>query len=273
MKNILIITWFTLREAMARKVIIFFAGLSIVTLLITFAIIAVTDLNTLLQVQNQTNDPQIFKEIVSSIQLMIVNPLSGLCLLLAIFASSSFVPVMLEKGNIDLLLSKPVSRSQLLWGKYFGGVLVVFLNILFLVAGVWLIISFKFNYWNISFLYSIVIITFTFAVLYSLIVLCGILTKGSMLGMMLSYFIFLILSPLLLVFKEKISVLVDNNIVKTVIDVIYYIVPKTAELLGKINVDLALGKPISDYQPVITSFLFLVACMTSSIWLFNKKDF
>jgi hypothetical protein len=94
-----------------------------------------------------------------------------------------------------------------------------------------------------------------------------------MLGMMLSYFIFLILSPLLLVFKEKISVLVDNNIVKTVIDVIYYIVPKTAELLGKINVDLALGKPISDYQPVITSFLFLVACMTSSIWLFNKKDF
>ena len=136
-------------------------------------------------------------EVITKIQLMITAPLSNLCLLLAIFASSSFVPLMLEKGNIDLLLSKPISRTQLLLGKYFGGILVVFINIAFLILGAWIIISLKFSYWNFNFPLVILVITFTFAVLYSLVVLFGIIFRSSVPGMMTAYFIFLILSPAL----------------------------------------------------------------------------
>lgn len=273
LKNIWLMTWFTLREAMARKVFIFFMGISIIVVLLSAAIFSVIETESVISGFAAEGKEVILKEIVGSLELMIIAPLSALCLLLAIFASASFVPVMLEKGNIDLLLSKPVSRTQLLWGKYFGGLLVVFLNIGFLVTGVWLVISIKFSYWDFSFLSLIIIITFTFAVLYGLIVWFGILTKSSTPGMMVAYLIFLILSPLLQLAKERLNVLIESDFVKSIIEGLYYIIPKTSELMGKVTQDLTMGKGIEDYQPVISSFLFLAVMMYLSIIMFKRKDF
>lgn len=210
---------------------------------------------------------------ITMIEMVIITPLASLCLLLAIFSSSSFVPVMLEKGNIDLLLSKPVSRDQLLWGKYIGGILVVLLNIAFLVIGVWLIISIKFSFWDFYFLNIIFTITFTFAVLYALIVLLGVITKGSTLGMMLAYFVFIILSPLLYAAKDKYLVYIESKFLKDLIETFYYIIPKTSELMGKVTVNLASAKGIEDYQPILTSFAFLILTMGIAISIFRKKDF
>ncbi len=273
MKNTLIITWFTLREAMARKVFIFFLVISSIVLLITALIFSMMETGKIIAGLSKAAPNIDISMIVSKIELMIVSPLAGLCLLLAIFASASFIPIMLEKGNIDLLLSKPVSRSQLIWGKFWGGLLVVFLNIAFLIIGVWLIISFKFSYWNFSFLLIILITTFTFAVLYSLIILSGVLTKGSTLGMMIAYFIFIILSPLLASSQGQLGFLIQNKFWKSIIDGFYYAVPKTSELMGKVSFSLAAGTGIEDWQPVLTSLAFLILTMGITISIFRKKDF
>ncbi len=273
MKNTLIMTWYTLREAMARKVFIFFIVISAIVLLITGLVFSMTATEKIVTGFSK-NLPNIdISMIVSKLELLIVTPLAGLCLILAIFASASFIPIMLEKGNIDLLLSKPVSRSQLIWGKFWGGLLVVFLNIAFLIIGVWLIISLKFSYWNPSFLLIILITTFTFAVLYSLIILFGVLTKGSTLGMMVAYFIFIILSPLLDSSQGKLGFLIQSKFWKAIIDGIYYIVPKTSELMGKISFSLAGGNGIENWQPVLTSLAFLLLTMGITISVFRKKDF
>jgi len=183
------------------------------------------------------------------------------------------ITVMLEKGNIDLLLSKPISRTQLLLGKYLGVVLFVFVNILSLVAGIWLIISFKFGYWDASFLTLSVIIGFTFAVLYALILLFGVITKNSIFGMMIAYLIFLIVSPLLLLYRDKLHTLVTGDFAKALLDGLYYIIPKTAELMGPMMIDFAMGEGITKIQPIITSFLFLILMLGISVFLFRKKDF
>jgi ABC-type transport system involved in multi-copper enzyme maturation permease subunit len=180
---------------------------------------------------------------------------------------------MLEKGNIDLLLSKPISRTQLLFGKYLGGTLVVFLNIAFLIIGAWIIISLKFSYWNFNFLLVILVITFTFAVLYSIVVLCGILFRSSVPGMMLAYFIFLILSPALIFVKLQLQTLSGKELLKGVVDSLYYIIPKTSELMGTINLNVGQGKFISDFQPVLSSFLFLILVMFFCDYLLRRKDF
>ncbi len=273
MKNILIMTWFTLREAMARKVFIFFLVISAIALVIFAGILFSTDTSVVISGIKTGNQAHTLSNAINALELLMVAPLSGLCLLLAIFASASFVPVMLEKGNIDLLLSKPVSRDQLLWGKYFGGLLVVFLNIALLVIGVWLIIGAKFGFWDFSFLLIIIVITFTFAVLYSLIVLFGVLTKGSTLGMMSAYLIYIILSPLLDLAKFRLNHFIKSDFLKTVIDVFYYIIPKTNELMGKVTVNLAAGKGIENYQPIISSFIFLILTMGITISIFRKKEF
>ena len=121
MSNILQITQFTIREALARKVFIFFGTIILFVLLSTLLVFMFVDIDTLTSLANQSGRDILIREIVSSLELLIVTPLANLGLLLAIFSSASFVPVMLEKGNIDLLLSKPISRAQLLLGKYFGG--------------------------------------------------------------------------------------------------------------------------------------------------------
>jgi ABC-2 type transport system permease protein len=272
MKNIWIMTWFTLREALARKVFISFAVISVIVIILAAVIFSSIETDSVIDSLSHQNEV-IMGDIIGALFLMIISPLSSLALLLAIFTSSSFVPVMLEKGNIDLLLSKPVSRAQMLTGKYLGGILVVLLNIAFLVIGVWLIISLKFAYWNFTFLWLIATITFTFAVLYALIVLLGVATKSSIPGMMAAYFIFLILSPLLSLAKNELSIIFESDLLKNIIDGLYYIVPKTAELMGKINLDLSAGKGIDDFQPVITSFLFLILTFGYSLFLFQKKDF
>jgi len=212
-------------------------------------------------------------QIISQFEMMIVSPLAVLGLLLAIFSSSSFIPSMLEKGNIDLLLSKPVSRTELIFGKYIGGLLVVFINVFSLVFGVWLIISLKFGYWDPSFLSVSLVITFTFAVLYSMIVLFGIMTQGSVLGMMMAYFTFLVLSPLLFTAKEKFLSVIESGFLKNLIKVCYYIVPKTSELMGGILMNITAGKAIDSFQSVITSLVFLILMLLLSILIFRKKDF
>lgn len=272
-KNIWLITLFTLREAMARKVFLFFAAISALALLGLTLAFSVIGIDTFVDIANQGGSEGVFSEIVTSIQLMIINPLTGLCLLLAIFSSASFIPNMMEKGNIDLLLSKPISRDQLLLGKYLGGILVVFINILLLVIGTWLIVSLKFSYWNFSFLYVSITISFAFAVLYSLIVLFGILTRSSILGMMLAYFIFIILSPLLFAYWKEFRNVVESEVLKTFLDGLYYIIPKTSEITGLITMNLAAGKGVTEYQPILTSLIFLILSIGFSIYLFRKKDF
>ncbi len=273
MNNIWIATWYTVREALARKVFLFFIGLSALAIIISaIAVNVLSDaaLESSITVHDKT---LMLDQIVTSIQLLIITPLVSLCILLSIFSSASFVPHMLEKGNIDLLLSKPISRLQLLLGKYFGGLLVVFINVAFLVIGVWLVISIRFSIFNFAFLTIILSVTFTFAVLYALIVLCGVVTQGSMLGMMSAYFIFLILSPLLYAGRTKFGAIITSDFLKSVIDFFYYIVPKTSELIGGTTINLAVGEGIVDWQPILTSLAFMLTALGYSIYLFNKKDF
>jgi ABC-type transport system involved in multi-copper enzyme maturation permease subunit len=171
------------------------------------------------------------------------------------------------------LLSKPISRTQLLLGKYFGGTLVVFINIAFLILGAWLIISLKFSYWNFNFPLVILVITFTFAVLYSVVVLFGILFRSSVPGMMIAYFIFLILSPALHFIKLQLQTLTGKEVLKSIVDGFYYFIPKTSELMGTINSNLGQGKSIGDIQPVLSSFLFLILTMFFCDYILKKKDF
>ena len=60
-------------------------------------------------------------------------------MVIAVFASAGLIPSVLEPGRIELLLSKPVSRTHILMGRYLGNVLVISCNVFYLVLGVWVI--------------------------------------------------------------------------------------------------------------------------------------
>jgi hypothetical protein len=90
---------------------------------------------------------------------------------------------------------------------------------------------------------------------------------------MIAYLIFLIISPLLFLYREQLHTLVKSETVDAILDGLYYIFPKTAELMGPLMLELAMGNSITEYQPVLTSFLFLILMLGISVSLFRKKDF
>lgn len=273
MKNILNLILFTLREAVAKKIFIFFFAISLIGLIVMLLVFIFTNIEAFLQSFPDANgDAVLMKEFITGFELLALPLVGFFGIMIAIFSSSSFIPDMLEKGNIDLLLSKPVSRSQLIWGKFLGVVLFVFLNFAFLLGGIWLIISFKFGYWDFSFLWTIPILTFTFAVLYSLILFFGIITKSSIFGMMIAYLIFLIISPLLSFIKNNYETFIDSEVVQYILIGMYYALPKSDELGGEMTRSILIGSPI-DWQPFYTSLLFLAVMLLASMLIFKKKDF
>lgn len=272
MNNIYLLSKYTVREAFSRKIFLMFAGISIFVLVamgLVFSLVSVDDFKDLVNVNGQQFD--VIKKIADFIRMFIVVPLFGGGIFLSVFSASSFIPHMLEKGSIDLLLSKPVARWQIILGKFIGGILVVFANVVILVVGMWMLIGIKFGSWEPSFLLTTFTIVFAFAELYALLIFMGIVTRSSVLAMMVVYLIFFIFSPLL-AFRDKIFALIDNKLAEYVLDFFYYILPKTQEL-SNLNNNLAAGEGISEWPPVIFAVLFMILINAISITIFNKKDY
>lgn len=272
MKNILTITNLTVREAFSRKIFVTFAAVSAVTLILFVVFFIAVDTDQMISVVKEKQSSKDFiADLVRFFRVLIIIPLFGGGLFLSIFSSSSFVPQMLEQGSIELLLSKPVSRAQIILGKFAGGIYVVFINLSFLIVGLWFLLGIKFGIWDWQFLTTIFTTTFAFATLYAMIILLGLLTRSSILAMMISYLVFFILSPLLSA-RGNIYILIDSKVAQFFIDTLYYILPQTSEL-GTITTDLAAGSSLIDYNPIIFSLLFMILNIILSIFIFSKKDY
>lgn len=271
MKNIITTIKFTLREALSKKVFYVFLAFSVVSLVILQAVVGLSDASKLLPgMQNAKID---MGTVIAGFEMMVSGALGTLLIFLAVFSSANFITSMLEKGTVDLFLSKPISRTQLLWGKFLGGCLVFIINILVPVIGTWLIISIKFNYYHFGFFWIIATYTFTFAALYAIVIFFGVLSRNSFPGIMTSYFIFVILSQLLLFGKDNVQAITGSTFLQGIIQGLYYIIPKTTELLGAVTRNLIAFGKIDDFQPVITTLLFLILLLVSADYLFRKKDF
>jgi ABC-type transport system involved in multi-copper enzyme maturation permease subunit len=124
----------------------------------------------------------------------IVTNLGGLVVLLVgVIVTAFFIPNMLQKGSLDLLLVKPISRVELLLLKFLGGLTFVFINSIVAIGGVWLLLGAKTGIWTYSFPLTILVLTFFFAILYSVSTLFAVLTRSSVLCIFMTCLIWFLL--------------------------------------------------------------------------------
>jgi ABC-type transport system involved in multi-copper enzyme maturation permease subunit len=107
-------------------------------------------------------------------------------LLVSIVLTSLFIPNMLRKGTIDLLLVKPIRRPALLVYKYLGGLTFILLNTAVLIGGVWLAFGLRSGLWVNSLLLIIPVLLLVFAFLYAVSTLCAVLTRSAIVAILLS---------------------------------------------------------------------------------------
>jgi ABC-type transport system involved in multi-copper enzyme maturation permease subunit len=117
----------------------------------------------------------------------LVNAWGGwVAIIVSIVLTAFFIPNMLRKGTVDLLLVKPIHRSTLLIYKYIGGLMFILLNTTLAIGLVWLILSLRSGIWTPAFLLSIPMITFFFAILYSVSTLAGVLSQSPIVSIVIT---------------------------------------------------------------------------------------
>jgi ABC-type transport system involved in multi-copper enzyme maturation permease subunit len=215
--------------------------------------------------------------LVRGTQIVIAWILYPIGILLSVFATASLVPHMLEKGSIDLLLSKPISRPALLGARYLGALLVAGANLVYLVAGVGVVLALKTGVWNWGFLLSGLLMTAYFGALLAFLVLVGVLLRSTTIGIMMTaviYFVSLVIYfphenadwPMLLTSP------LSRYLTQAVVEILYHVLPRTYAL-GQLITALILHRPIVSWTPVFATIGSGAVALVAAILWFRRLDF
>lgn len=264
----------TFRESFARKVFWGFWGCS--TVVILFFVIAVhidivegqlamVKLFGVFGDQPPRDVQRILDAAFSSVSVLLFT----VGLFLAIFAGAGLMPTVFEQGRIGLLLAKPVSRTQLLVGKYLGALLVVGANATYLVAGVWLVLGWKTEIWRWEFLVAVPLVIFAFAVMLTVVTYVAVLSRSVVLSTMAAYMVTIVAA---VVGAEGFQLLFADDWSRQTVAALDFVLPKVFEI-GRIGVRLMVGDPIPDWMPLWSSAIFGVAIMGLALRSFSRKDY
>ncbi len=196
-----------------------------------------------------------------------------ICVFLGVFVTAGFITSLMEKGSIDLLLSKPVSRWVYIAGRYVGAVVIIFAEVTYLIFGLWLVAGLSLGSWSGGFLGSIITITLAFAGVYSLVTLFGVLTRSSWFAIIIGLALY-IFAALVIPVGQWIDTLINGEpskgVLTTVATGLHYIVP--SQEMGKALSSQIVGKSM-DFTPLILTAGLSVAYIAISCFAFSKKEF
>jgi ABC-type transport system involved in multi-copper enzyme maturation permease subunit len=263
----------TFREAFARRIFWGFFGCCtalLVFLIFIMRVDVVAGAIATVTIFGRSTPSTDVQGLVEQTQSVIAMVLYFAGMALSVFASAGLVSAVFEPGRIELLLSKPVSRIHLLMGRYIGNVLVVAANVLYLVAGSWIIFGIKTGVWGMGFLISSFFTIFIFAVLLAVIVLVGVLWDSSAVAIMVVFAI-MIVTPILAQ-KATIERLLSSEWSREVVRVLYYVLPKTSDVSVIIR-HMILNQPVDSWMPVWSTALFGAVVLGAGIWQFRRRTF
>jgi len=192
-------------------------------------------------------------------------------ILFGIFATAGVIPDALEKGTVDLYLSKPIARWELLLGKYLGAVAAIFVNVLYFMAGAWIIFGIKCGVWDTRILLSTFTITYMFACLYAVLTFIAVLTRNTPVSIILVYLYLFVIGPVLQNRETVLYLISDNTIYRSFIDGVSYLFPQLDAM--RTNGAKQLLAQEMDWKPFVQSLLSASAFFLGGAVLLKQRDF
>ena len=190
-------------------------------------------------------------------------------LLLALFATGGLIAALSERGQVDVLLTKPLSRSAVLAGRLLAVMAVMLALVTYLFGAVWLVMSIKSGLWSPRFLLAIPVVFGMFTVLYGVVTLVGVWSGSGPLSFIVTLgvlFVSLILAiPTL---TEQVSALWRPVVVGA-----YQVLPKFGGVGTAIVPQLATGGAVGALSLLWSSLAFGAVCYGLAFVLFSRKDF
>lgn len=272
----------TFRELWARKIVLgLFVISSLVLLVITFAL----NLNVVegsleglrlfgQEAQGPPNGaenapPMTLSRIVVAVESVVAGAAYWVGILLALFASSSLFTNVQAPGRVELLVSKPISRAEIISGHVLGVWAAIAVLTVYLMGGTWLVMSLKSGVWNPRFLLSMGIVIAMFAVMYAAVMLMNVWTESTALALIVAYG--LIFVSMVLAGGSKIASVL-GTVGEPVFWTLYHTLPNFTEVTGIVTA-LAKNDPVTSWYPLLSSALFGAVIYGLSTYLFIRRDF
>lgn len=275
--NILVLIRLTLRELSSKATMYILAGISTIVLLGIALAVSVTssaDGETLMLFGQQASPPVPAADLARVVQQMQAELARGLftgIILFGVFATAGVIPDMLERGTVDLYLSKPISRWQLLLGKYTGAVTAIAINILYFLAGAWVVFGLKCGVWGPTLLISSLTMTFMFAALYALVVFFATWTRSTAATIILTYLYLFILGGILQNREFSLYLISENTFYRTIVDGFYYLFPQISAMQENAAKQI-MGLEM-DWKPFLQSFLSGSVFLLAAAVILKRRDF
>lgn len=188
-------------------------------------------------------------------------------ILLALFATGPLLAGLLERGRVDLVLSKPVHRLSLLTGHVVGVCVTAAALFVYLMGAIWLVISIKSGIWNWDFLIVIAIVISMFAVVYSIITIVSVGFQSGALALVVAYGILFV--SIILGFREQLEAQI-NPPWREVYVTLYHLLPNFSEVSVMVT-KLAEHAPVASWYPFFSSIAFgAVLYILSGYWLMRR---
>jgi len=105
---------------------------------------------------------------------------------LAIIATSNFFPTLLERGAVDVLLSKPMSRTKLFIGKYLGSMAFIAIHATIFVVITFFVIGVRWRVWLPGYLLTIPLLVILFSYVYAISAWAGVMFRSTVAAVLLS---------------------------------------------------------------------------------------
>ncbi len=216
-------------------------------------------------------------DFVRYLQLAVAFMFYSLGILLSVFATASLVPHMLQKGAIDLLLSKPMSRPGLFLSKYLGALGVASANILYLAGGLAIILALKTGVWNGGLLWSGLAMCLYFASLLGFLVLIGAVTRSTTVSIMITALLFFV--GLIIRFPHQNTdwpLLITGRLWRALavglVEGLYHLLPRTFDM-GQVVSVLILQEGEVAWSPILNTALVGAGALALATNYFRRTDF
>jgi ABC-type transport system involved in multi-copper enzyme maturation permease subunit len=209
------------------------------------------------------------EKILGYIQSGIAVTIFFISLFISLFSVSSVFPDMLKKGNIDLLLSKPSSRSKIFFQRYLGAMTAVSFNVFYIILFSWIILSAKFDIWNFRLIISGFVIMVFFFNIFALMAMTAMFIKNSVISLMMTYFLVFILSPIVAGVQRFGGS--KDSFLRMVSGLLHGILPRVSETVMYIN-NLITGGELTNsvlWSSILSGLIF----SGFSLFVFKKSDF
>ncbi|MEM6325880.1 MAG: ABC transporter permease subunit [Bacteroidota bacterium] len=211
----------------------------------------------------------LLEDFVIGSQIFVAGAAYWVGILLALFATGGLVASLQTRGEIDLLLSKPLSRSQILGGRLAGVGAVTLGLIVYLIGAVWLVMSLKTGIWNVRFLLAIPVIWSMFMVLYSIVTLMSVWTGSSALSLMVVLAV--LFASLILAIPE-----LDTQVSRTwrpLVIGLRHALPRFPNVGVQMVPQLATGDAVGALSAFASSIGIGVTLYALAFWRFARRDF